>query len=338
LQDLPAAEQFDESTDSFSKWLGGKLNISPYKINYLLDQYSGGVGDTILPMITPEAESGDNSLGGNLLAPLKSKFTADSVMNNQNVSDFYDKMDELTKNAKSRKATDKDVLMYKYMNSVNADLSELYAKKREIQNSNLSDSLKYAQVREVQEQIVELTRNALNAYNGVSITDGYATVGDRTYTANEDGEWQKVSDKQLEKQKAVTSALGISASDYWSNKKEYDYAYENPGKYAVAKSVGGYDAFKTYSDALNDITADKDSDGKTISGSRKEKVAAYISDLNADYGEKIILFKSEYPADDSYNREIIEYLDSRSDISYEEMVAILTELGFKVNGNTVTWD
>jgi hypothetical protein len=193
-------------------------------------------------------------------------------------------------------------------------------------------------VREVQEQIVELTRNALNAYNGVSITDGYATVGDRTYTANEDGEWQKVSDKQLEKQKAVTSALGISASDYWSNKKEYDYAYENPGKYAVAKSVGGYDAFKTYSDALNDITADKDSDGKTISGSRKEKVAAYISDLNADYGEKIILFKSEYPADDSYKREIIEYLDSRSDISYEEMVTILTELGFKVNGNTVTWD
>ena len=348
LQDLPAAEQFDESTDSFSKWLGGKLNISPYKINYLLDQYSGGVGDTILPMITPEAESGDNSLGGNLLAPLKSKFTADSVMNNQNVSDFYDKMDELTKNAKSSKATDKDVLMYKYMNSVNADLSELYAKKREIQNSNLSDSQKYAQVRDVQEQIVELTRNALNAYKDVQVGKGqgtyYARVADVQFKWDQDetdpeGRWVKLNDKQIDKQNKVTAALGITPDEYWSNaKEEYDYAYENPGKYAVAKAVGGYDAFKTYSSDLYDIKADKDSDGKSISGSRKDKVADYINGLDIGYGEKILLFKSEYPSDDSYNTEIIEYLDSRSDISYEEMVTILTELGFKVNGNTVTWD
>jgi hypothetical protein len=36
--------------------------------------------------------------------------------------------------------------------------------------------------------------------------------------------------------------------------------------------------------------------------------------------------------------EIIEYLDNREDIAYEEMVTILTELGFKVNGNNVYWD
>ena len=128
LQDLPNAEQYDESTDSISRWLGEKtagwhigdtsLEISPYKANYLLDQYSGVIGDTFLPMLTPEAESGDDSFLGNMIAPLKDMFTTDSVMNNQNVSDFYDKVDELTVNANGSKATDEDVLMSKYMNSV----------------------------------------------------------------------------------------------------------------------------------------------------------------------------------------------------------------------------
>jgi hypothetical protein len=338
LQDLPAAEQYDESTDDFSRWLGEKLNYSPYKINYLLDQYTGGVGDTILPMLTPEAESGDNSLGGNLLAPLKSKFTTDSVMNNQNVSDFYDKMDELATNAKGSHATDEDVLKYKYINSVNADLSELYAMKREIQNSDLPDDRKYAKVRDIQEEINALARESLSAYNNVSIGTDYAVVGDREYKRNSKGEWQKISDKESSKQEDVTSKFGISASDYWRNKSEYDFAYEYPGKYAVSKAVGGYESYKTYASDLYDIKADKDENGKTISGSRKNKVLEYINNLDADYGEKIILFKSEYPADDTYNTEIVEYLNDRDDISYEDMVTILTELGFKVNGNNVTWD
>ena len=379
LQDLPAGEQFDESTDKFSKWLGEKLDISPVKINYLLDQYSGGLGDTFLPMITPEAESGDNSFLGNMLAPLKSKFSTDSVMNNQNVSDFYDTMDKLTTNAKSSKATDNDVLKHKYMSSVNADLGELYAKKREIQNSNLPDDQKYAQVRAIQQEIVNLTRSALNTYENVTINGGYATIGDRYFQRNEEGEWQKltesqvakykatsaagdspyatdgtnhyrlnqkdgkpewvkITDEQLEKQVKVTSGLGISPEEYWGNKDEYDYAYEHPENYAVAKAVGGYDAYRVYSSELYDIKADKDENGKSISGSRKEKVIDYINNLDADYETKIILFKSEYNADDSYNDDIIEYLNSRDDISYEERVTILRKLGFTVSSDgTITW-
>ena len=381
LQDLPASEQFDESTDAISKWLGEKLNFSPYKINYLLDQYSGGIGDTVLPMLTPEAESGDNSLIGNMIAPLKSKFTTDSVMNNQKVSDFYDTKDELTTNAKASTATDEDILMNKYMNSINAELSELYAKKREIQNSNYSDSLKYSMVRNVQKQIVDLTREGLDTYKGVSINGEYATVGDRYFKKNEEGEWQKMTDEQvtkhkvtssagdspyatdgknhyrfyvkegetdgewrkltdeqLEKQNEVTKGLGISAADYWGKKEEYDYAYEHPESYAVAKAVGGYDSYKGYSDALYDIKADKDENGKSINGSRKEKVIDYLNELDADYYTKIILFKNEYNADDTYNEEIVEYLDSRDDISYEEMVTILKKLGFTVSKDgTVTW-
>jgi hypothetical protein len=137
---------------------------------------------------------------------------------------------------------------------------------------------------------------------------------------------------------------GISYSDFKGfddeTKDAYDWAFKNPDKQQLVKAVTGGDivTYRQYASALYDIKADKDANGKTISGSRKNKVADYINGLDIGYGEKIILFKSEYPSDDSYNNEIIEYLDSRADISYEEMVAILTELGFKVNGNTVTWD
>ncbi len=338
LQDLPAAEQYDETTDSISKWLGEKLNISPYKINYVLDQYSGGVGDMILPMLTPEAERGNDSLAGNLLAPIADKFTTDSVLKNQNVSDFYDTKDELSMNAKTSGATDEDVLMSKYMNSINAELSDLYKRKREMQNSTYADDVKYNAVRDIQKQIVDLTRESLNTYEDVSISGGYATIGDRHYRKNDDGEWTKLTDKQLEKQEEVTRGLDISPSEYWGNKEEYDYAYEYPEKYAVAKSVGGYKAYRQYSSELYDIKADKDKDGKSITGSRKEKVLDWINALDADYGTKIILFKSEYNADDTYNYDIIEYLNSRNDISYEETEAILKELGFTVHSDgTVTW-
>jgi hypothetical protein len=123
-------------------------------------------------------------------------------------------------------------------------------------------------------------------------------------------------------------------------KEAYDWAYRNPDKRPLAKAVAGdFAQYRKYTGDLYDIKADKDEDGKSISGSRKEKVLDYINNMDADYGEKIILFKSEYPADDTYNYEIIDYLNSRDDISYEEMVAILKELGFNVSSDGyITWD
>jgi hypothetical protein len=307
LQDLPAAEQYDESTDAISKWLGEKTGFSPYKINYLLNQYSGGIGDVFLPMLTPEAEGGDDSFGGNLLAPVRDKFTTDSVMNNQNVSDFYDTKDELTVNANASGATVEDILKSKYMNAINAELSDLYKQKREIQNSDLSDSVKYSRVRELQKQINELAKESLGAYGDVNVSGNYASVGNKHYRLTESG-WSRIDDEQFQKNEPF------------------------------AKVYGGYDSFLTYSSELNDIAADKDENGKSINGSRKEKVIEYINGLDADYETKIILFKSEYPADDTYNKEIIEYLNNREDLTYEERIAIFTSLGFTVSNGYVYWD
>lgn len=127
-------------------------------------------------------------------------------------------------------------------------------------------------------------------------------------------------------------------SDF-SSLEEFDYSVKNPGKYAVSKVTGGYESYKVYSKALSNIEGNTDNFGKTISGSRKINVANYISGLDADYYTKIILFKSEYNSDHRYDYEIVTHLNSRNDLTYEEKVDILTELGFTVgpNGN-IGWE
>lgn len=132
--------------------------------------------------------------------------------------------------------------------------------------------------------------------------------------------------------------IDMSTYDEYPNFEEFDFGTQNPGKYALSKAVGGFEAYKVYSGDLYDIKSDKDKNGDSISGSRKRKVLEYINQLDAEYGEKIILYKSEYPGDDRYNADIVDYLNSRDDISYDEMVTILTELGFRVlEDGTIRW-
>ena len=135
----------------------------------------------------------------------------------------------------------------------------------------------------------------------------------------------------------VTYEAYSNADD--DTKDAYNWAFQNPEKYSVSKAVSDdVVTYRTYTKDINDLVADKDANGKSINGSRKQKVFNYIDSLPLDYGQKCILFKSEYKADNSMNYDILEYLDSREDISYEEMVTILTELDFTVNGNNVYWD
>ena len=133
----------------------------------------------------------------------------------------------------------------------------------------------------------------------------------------------------------------IDMSDYdnYGSYEEFDYYSKNPEKYVVSKAIGEFNQYSQYVETLSNIKSDKDENGENISGSRKDKVVDYINSIDADYGAKIILYKMEYPSDDTYNMDIVEYLNEREDISYEEMVTILKYLGFTVDENgTVRWE
>ncbi len=125
--------------------------------------------------------------------------------------------------------------------------------------------------------------------------------------------------------------IDLTGYENYSSFEEFEFAKKNPEAYAMAKAVGGYEAYTEYSDALNDIKADKDKFGKSISGTRKTKVAEYISSLDIPMVEKYILFKSEYPSTDDYNYEIIDYVNSMSDMTFEEKIEVLRSLDFDVD-------
>lgn len=132
--------------------------------------------------------------------------------------------------------------------------------------------------------------------------------------------------------------VDLSNYDDYSTYEEFDYAIKNPEKYIVSKAVGDFKDYSQYIKALGEIESDKDENGETISGTRKDKVIKYLNSLDAEYESKILLYKMEYPSDDTYNQEIVDYLNKRKDISYSDMEAILKQLGFEVEADgTIRW-
>ena len=69
-----------------------------------------------------------------------------------------------------------------------------------------------------------------------------------------------------------------------------------------------------------------------------EKATDYINNLPLDYGQRIILFRMIFIEDTTYCNDILDYLNEREDITYDEEVYILEELGFAVfDDGTVKW-
>ena len=135
----------------------------------------------------------------------------------------------------------------------------------------------------------------------------------------------------------------ISYKDYTASEESrdaYNWAFNNPEKYTLSKAISkDVVAYRSITKGLYEIRADKDKNGKAIVGTAKEKKIKYINSLDIDYGERLVLFKSEYNSDDTYNYEIINYLNSREDITYEEQETILKQLGFTVTADgNVYWD
>ena len=279
LQDVPDSEQFDETTDALSIEIGklskkvadatgmSFLELSPYKVNYVLDQYSGGAGDIVLPMLTQKTDVGiNNPVLKGLASPWLDKFTSDSVLKNKNVSNFYSLRDEVTKLANSANATDEQMLASKYLYSVASEMGKLYGEKRRIQgDTSLSNKEKYDQVREIQKQINELAKTGLANYDQANLSGRYAEIGGVSYYKNKDGNYVKPSSSALEK------LNNANLSD------------EDKGKY--------FETYSSISEAREKIKADTP-DGQTADYRKATIDAIQNSDMSAQ--AKNTLFDSFY--------------------------------------------
>lgn len=135
---------------------------------------------------------------------------------------------------------------------------------------------------------------------------------------------------------------GVSFKEYSKDentKEAYDWAYSNPDLYTFSKAVNEdlVEYRKQYS-AMNAIKADYDSNGKAISGSRKNKIIQYVNSLPLGIVEKAMLIRTEYTSFDYYNDEIFNHVNGM-DMTFAEKKTILEYLGAKVDSNGyVTWD
>lgn len=186
LSKRPTEEQYNEKTDEISKWIGKQVKDapipenfkSPLAINYLIDQYSGVIGDVGLPMITPRSSSDTSNP---IKAAAKDKFSFDAANSSKSVGNFYDKKDEIEKQKNSIKATPIDKAKNSYMTSRSMELSELYKKQKDIQNSNLSKEEKYNQSKEIQKQINKFAKETIENVDNIEKEEYYIKIGDSYY-------------------------------------------------------------------------------------------------------------------------------------------------------------
>ena len=365
-KELPK-NQYDETTDNLSKWLGAKLNVSPKKINYLIDQYSGGIGDVLLPEITPQAKK-------NVIVD---KFTTDSVLKNKNVGKFYETLEKQTQIANDSFATDEDQLQLKYLNSVSKEMGDLYKEKRKIQMSNISNKEKTAKVREIQEKINTLAEKGLSNYNtGIKTKNSYKAGGENYYKDGK-GEWQKLDDDELKgglsvdtyadyKQKVyketqskresgkLTKTQSLKDKDKLEillnsnySSKEKTAIYENyilsstNTTYPLLKKSGiDIDEYMKYlqQDFKSDKKDNGTTSGKTVAGSAKRKTYEYVNNMNISYEQKLLLLGTQYKLNDTERTKLYNYVKTL-DYSQDEMQKVFEKLqGFTVYKNgKVTW-
>lgn len=291
LQNYRPEDRYDEKTDELSKAIGKLFKVSPKKVNYLLDQYSGVIGDILLPLITPATKSSHW-----LLAAPQAAFTIDTTSTNKTTGEYYDLLDELKYDA-----NDGDIgagITRKYVSHAGDEVNDYYQQIRAIQNDkNLSDGEKNRLVRALKSQLIERQkeiiaqaepyREAVNDYlkaHPELSTDNDAAIAEyaEQYEITEDQAESRMD--AIVYREANREVFGAEYALRTYNADVYDKA-----RTAYDKGVS-YDTYYDYYFATKEMHADKDKNGKSISGSKKAKVVEYINSLDIPPEQKDALY------------------------------------------------
>ena len=286
LRNYAPAERYDEKTDVLSRALGKVTGLSPKKINYLLDSYSGVAGDILLPALVPS--SGGFDAIGKVFAKT---FVLDSVSSNRLNNDFYTMLDSVTYNKNSVDATPMDKLLYRYMSKRSQAVSEVNAAIRELEGDTKISNKDRAELLRAQQML----RNTVeqNAMDQISAFYRSAEYFYSAATGNEDEklEWAylmanrevfgaeyaiETYNKSTYKKARECHAEGVSYEDF------FDY-------YFAASRVEGEGYEKNYKkrELLMKMRTDEDTKISLyrayISDSRDDDIKDF-SDAGLDFG------------------------------------------------------
>lgn len=217
--DLPDEQQYYDYTSQLAIWLGKIFNYSPAKIDNLISGYFGGLGtqttNTIdwisgkmgLSAEEPAMGAEDNAIG--------KRFVVNVNENSASVDEIYKREEELTKKQNGGTITDEEE---KELEEIKAGISKLSALNKQIkaikQDLTMSGEEKAEQIRPLQEQKVDVARQALGK--------------DPIYTENTD----ELNSLEFYPSRSTLSYNGYTLELTEDMKQEYeDISYELYKKY-----------------------------------------------------------------------------------------------------------
>ena len=316
LQSLKPSERYDNRTSEIAILIGKLINYSPKKIHYLIDQYTGVIGDLIL------SPTSRGNIKYPVISPLKDAFVVSAQTHNRYANDFYNKIDQLTQ---EKNAGDlKSYFALRYLNGAASDISEMYGKKNEIEASNLSIADKRKQSDALTTLIGATQKAALeNAekLERISLTLDYSGRVDAISRSSEYGE---LDGKQKE-------SVGDRMSDYYYDLARSEMTGEYPGaKQSLMKAMDDDSLFIALAQ-INRIKGDTDKNGNTVSGSRKKKIMSYINSLDIPKAKKYMLMGYLGYKNTSGGKDVMEYIKGL-DLSRTEKYMLYGLSGYDASG------
>jgi hypothetical protein len=150
------AERYDEYTSAIAKKLGQVFQYSPKKIDYLLDQYSGVIGDFLLPL------TADTKKQESFLETTFSSLITDPTYSNKLSSKFYDMYDEID----WADDTLENYQIKKHLDKVKDQINKLYDEIDKInEDESISSADKVAQARVIRTMINRVYQTAIEDYD-----------------------------------------------------------------------------------------------------------------------------------------------------------------------------
>lgn len=312
-----AKDRYDESTSSIAIAIGQALKVSPKKVHYVLDQYSGVLGDIILPMTTNKAEQD----------MISARFVVDPLYTNNISNEYYDLREELNyaKSAKDLSA----MMALKYLNKCDEELSEIYQLKRDVANYNdLSVEEKKLLISTLRDKgLVDISgKETITDKEKREITDILQALLNGSLSLLTEN--VKTFEQIVIDEKFAENFSNLIYSDMYNefDEKKKDSAYNKAmnyyyelymakmtdtklkPKYALYGAIGANET-SLYLTEIAKIESDKDRKGNTIAGSRKKKVQRYIQGLKLSAQQKnILLYLAGYKPTEMGQAVVRSYL------------------------------
>lgn len=246
------------------------LDLSPKKIDYIIEQYAGSYYDLIMPFFSGKTMT-DNALS--MMTELAKKFYVDPVDSNRLAGDYYDTKDLYESIADKYGNDTPYAVAVKAFDEYDKELKGLRDEMKAISaDTSLSRKERLKKIKAIKEKMNKLYRK------GISDAQDCLEYGKANYTGVDDN-----SD-------IFEDAMGELRGS--------EYLYETlpdsaKGKYETCASTTDidkgtfYDAYKQ----IGSLSSDRDANGKEIEGQGKQdKVIKYLDNLDIPSDQKDALW------------------------------------------------